>query len=500
MSIRHLLPGFAVVFLTITPTVPAQDPPAAQGKAGEPAPAPFPGRKELTVSPVAAPTPALRYELLPRLRDRTPGNAAVGYLRAVILRPTQPNTPKEATDLDAKLTRWEELPADRLPVPEMKEFLKQYRTMFREVDEAARMGQCDWQQAGRLKPEDIGVLLPTVQGHREVLRYLSFRYRVELAEGRYDAATRTLQTEFQFGKHVGEGPTMIQMLVGIALAQGAVTRVEDFIRQPGAPNVYWALTALPRPFIDPRPAIESEGEFMTSFVPGLKDLEKGPLSEEQAVRSLEQSILGLAQADEVDNQVPGLTNLAGAVGRAAYITFQGPAAKKDLLARGWPKADVDAMPAAQAIILRAVAVHRELWDDQAKLFFLPYPEVALGTARAEQKIKDRRKTYKDDIFFNVLALGYPALRKVHEAHARLERRIALLRAVEAVRLSAALHNGQPPKDLADVTAVPVPDDPNTGSPFGYAVRGGTFILTAPPPTGEAAAAGNSFEYVVTVRK
>lgn len=468
---------------------------AAQGPS-----APVPGRTELTVSPAAAPTPALRYELLPRLRDRAPGNAAVGYLRAALLRPAGPKDPKEARDLDARVIRWEEAPVEQLPAAEVREFLKKYREMFRAVDEAARMDHCDWQQGRQMRPEDIESLLPTVQANREIVRYLSMRCRLEVAEKRYDAAGRTLQTAFQFGKSVGEGPTMIQMLVGLSVAAIAVARAEDLVRQPGAPNLYWALAALPRPLIDPRPALEGETEFMTGFVPGLRELERGPVTEEQAARALEQALAGLARAAEPDGPGKEFGDLAGAVGRAAYTAFQGPAAKKDLLARGWPKADVAAMPAAQAIILRAVAVHRELWDEQAKLFFVPVPAAEDGAARVAEKIQERRKAYREDVFFNVLALGYPALQRVRTAHARLERRLALLRAVEAVRLHAALHGGEPPRELADVTAVPVPDDPSTGKPFGYAVRGDTFTLTAPPPPGKPATVENSHEYVVTVRK
>src|SRR4051794_36716272 len=38
--------------------------------------------RKLTVSPAAAPEPALRYRLLPELRETSPGNAALLYYRA----------------------------------------------------------------------------------------------------------------------------------------------------------------------------------------------------------------------------------------------------------------------------------------------------------------------------------------------------------------------------------------------------------------------------------
>src|SRR6516165_2342926 len=40
------------------------------------------GEYRLTIRPAPSPSPALRYQLLPELRDRTPGNAALLYYRA----------------------------------------------------------------------------------------------------------------------------------------------------------------------------------------------------------------------------------------------------------------------------------------------------------------------------------------------------------------------------------------------------------------------------------
>ena len=71
----------------------------------------------LTVSPMAAPRPAMRYELLPPLRERTPGNAAVGYLRAAVLRPNWPKDPKESLALGEKWEKWEVQPSRSLSTP-----------------------------------------------------------------------------------------------------------------------------------------------------------------------------------------------------------------------------------------------------------------------------------------------------------------------------------------------------------------------------------------------
>jgi hypothetical protein len=471
---------------------------AVSPAAGQP-PAAQPGRTELTVIAAPAPVPALRYELLPPVRDRVPGNAAVGYLKAAVLRTAWPRDPEDSRKQAEKLEKWEEARPDQLPAAEVDEFLKAYRDMLRAVDEAARMDRCDWQQR-TVGPEAISGTLTLVQVHRELTRWLSLRARLELAQGRPADAVHTLQTGFRLGKDVGEGDAMIQMLVGHAIAMIMIGRAEDVIRHPDGPNLYWALTTLPRPFIDPRPALDGEARFTAGFLPWLKEMQAGPVSEERARRAL---LDALRMMGGGARDVPGednLADLAGRLGMAVGLAAEGKRAKKELIARGYNEKDVAAMPDAQAVILVTAAVHQEVWDDQVKLFHLPPPAAAAQMAELGRRAAALRKEHPNNPLIAVFALIYPTVEKVYHSHARLERRLTQLRAVEAVRLHAALNNGAVPKALAEVTAVPVPDDPATGRPFEYRANGDTFTLTAPPPKGEPANPVNAFEYVVTVRK
>jgi hypothetical protein len=77
----------------------------------------------------------------------------------------------------------------------------------------------------------------------------------------------------------------------------------------------------------------------------------------------------------------------------------------------------------------------------------------------------------------------PAISKVYATTGRLDRRIAALRCVEAVRLYAAAHNGKLPAALSDITDVPVPNDPMTGKSFEYKVDGNKASLSASTPPG-----------------
>jgi hypothetical protein len=73
-----------------------------------------------------------------------------------------------------------------------------------------------------------------------------------------------------------------------------------------------------------------------------------------------------------------------------------------------------------------------------------------------------------------------AVEKVYQVEVRLDRRVAALRVVEALRLHAAAHSGKLPGSLAELTEVPIPPDPATGKPFEYRLDGSTASLSGPP--------------------
>jgi hypothetical protein len=82
------------------------------------------------------------------------------------------------------------------------------------------------------------------------------------------------------------------------------------------------------------------------------------------------------------------------------------------------------------------------------------------------------------------SLLMPALSNARGASVRSERRIAMLRVVEALRLHAAESGGKLPSSLDEIKAVPLPIDPVTGKPFGYKLTDGKATLDAPPPAGD----------------
>lgn len=461
-----------------------------------------PGRSAFLANTPPAPVPALKHELLPASQDLLPGNAAVGYMRGALLLPAWPREAKASQAQQDKLDRWMTVPLDQFPVADVKKFLESYRQTFKSVNEAANMTRCDWNEGRQPGPIDLGSTLPTIQNNRDIMRYLRLRQRLELAENRIPDAIRTIQTGFRMGQHVGEGSTMIEMLVGIALVTITIDMAEQVIAHPQGPNLYWALTTLPDPLINPRKAINGELAFTMNLIPELKKMEAGPIHEDDALQLYQQLLKNMASAGaQTDADFPPRNPLAN-LGLGAMMALQTPAAREELIQRGWEAAVVEKMPAAQVLILRNVALHRETWDDQVKLFFVPYPMAVKELQEAGERQKNLRTIHRNrmDPIYQVFGLLYPAMDKVYHSHARVGRRIAQLRVVEAVRLHAALNNQQLPASLDEITAVPVPHDPWTLKPFEYRVEGNTFRLFAPAPAGETPAPHTAHEYVVTLRK
>jgi hypothetical protein len=82
----------------------------------------------------------------------------------------------------------------------------------------------------------------------------------------------------------------------------------------------------------------------------------------------------------------------------------------------------------------------------------------------------------------LIAQLFPAIDRSYQAWLRTERLVAALRTAEALRGYAAAHNGKAPAKLSDVTAVPLPIDPETGkgSDDLYAIRDGKAVLEVSP--------------------
>jgi len=464
-----------LILLFVTSGAVAQD--------DEPRPPPV----RLTVHPAAEPAPALKYRLLPEVRELTPGNAAVLYYRAF--------SPEWLTHLRPEVAKrlheHAEHP-DKMPLKEFRWVLT-YKAL-REIDRAARRQFCDWELTERAREDAIGMPMPDIQGFREFARVLMLRTRLEIEDGAHDRVAYSLQTNFSLARHVGDAPTLIHALVGVTFARQAVGEVREWVQRPDAPNLYWALSNLPRPLIDMRKPLQGERLFLDSLWPEARDMlaadRPTPLSSAQ-VEKLVARLRGISWGNNrVDDRVDFAVHLA-----KVY-----PQARQTLLAHGWKAEDIDALPVIQTWFLAGTLTYDRIYDDLLKWTALPYaqalPAINETLRRLEREWADHRRAGGGSLAYLLL----PAAGKVHTAPALLQREIDALRCVEALRLYAAAHDGKLPAELKDITEVPIPADPMTGKAFEYRLAGDTATLSAPAVMGRSLDPANPIKYEITLKK
>jgi hypothetical protein len=370
---------------------------------------------------------------------------------------------------------------------------------LRELENGAWRDRCDW--GLRLREmqglDAISLLLPECQSGRELARVLSLRCRAEIAEGRLDDARKTLQTNLQLSRDIAETPTLINALVGIAIQGVATADLQQLLQRPDTPNLYWALTSLPRPFIGLDEAMEQERSFILQMIPMLRDANK-PRSPEEWRKSLLKVVGETERVADVVGLREGVVppDWQRELALTAIAMWSYPTAKRKLIEGGRDPKEVEAMPVAQVILLHAYDRYHELWGDVFKAHYLPLPEAVEEARRADERFKQLVAHERGDPMVMLSALLLPAVNAVLGASGRSERAIDELRTIEALRMYAAEH-GHWPNSLDEVKQVPIPTNPFTGKPFEYRLEGGTAILEGGVPPSQAIQ--NAVRYEVKLR-
>ena len=442
------------------------------------APAMEPGETtvRMTVQPMLAPKPALKYVLLPEVGEMTPGNAAQWYLRCFA---------EQRIFFFAKDSIDERKRLMSIPLAELnsEKYTQYLGGPLRQADWAARLNTIDWQVLPRLQTEGMELLQPELVPFQQLANALQVRFRIEVAMRRYDDAIRSVKTMLAFAHHLGESPTEAANRLGLTVADLTLDTLEEMLQQPGCPNLYWALTDLRSPLVDLRNGFQGMGTLVASELKTLRDDTTMTDEQVEKVVSRLSGILGFAR--EQAGHPPRSFRAALAAKIKDPEKFQ--AIRKRLTEAGVAEGLVPNFPPLQVVMLDAKREYENRRDDRVKLVGLaPWQIDALSNAE--------KGTGSDGLLSDLL----PAVVKLRQVQGRFEQRIALLRHVEALRMYAADHENKWPEKLTDI-ALPLPVDPFTGKAFPYEVEGTTAHLRGSSPKGEEKNPVYKIHYVVTVR-
>ncbi len=439
----------------------------------------------LVVQPMPAPKPALKYLLLPEVRELKPGNPAQYYLRCFMEQRNFFFT-KYSTDQRA---RYLSMPLDKLAMENTRNY---GGSALRQVDWAARLNAIDWEMVERVQGEGVDLSLPELGPLRILAEALQVRFRIEVAGRHFDDAVRSAKTMFALARHLGEFPAEPANFLGLSVAGRAVDTLQEMVQQPDCPNLYWALTDLPRPLVDLRKGLQGESTLTETELRPIR--EDAVMTEEQLEKVVSRlsgvTALGREQAGRVPRSFRA--NLAARIKDADKVRDARArlfAARRSVVAGQMPKkimsrdflnrvldvySDKDRIgkfSPLQVILLDEKHKYEAQRDERMKLLALaPWEIDALAGVEQERG--------GDILFADFLPRVVPARRK----QAALEQRLALLRIVEAVRMYAAGHDGKLPEKLSEIS-VPLPVDPFTGKAFVYKKEGAAAQLRGGSPQG-----------------
>ena len=366
--------------------------------------APGPGKDRqilLDVQPAAAPVPALNYQLLPEVLEMNPGNSVPAYLKCFA----------EQTNFFFKKESSEE--RERLlncPLTDIKPgSLKDYGgSALRQADHAARLEYCDWNILPQMREQGYMMLLPEIQQMRTLAHALAVRCRGQLVDKDYDGAIRTLKTLFALSRCMGEHPTLISGLVGVAIATNACNLIEELVQQPGAPNLYWALTSMPAQLVDVRKAASAE-RMMTETSFGTLLDGKRAWSADDTTRAMQKlkefaSFLELSGEDRTAAE----TWMRERIKDEPWQTT----AKKLLIDSGDTAELVAKFPPEQVFVTHLFRKARIRQDEAIKWIHVPYWQAEMAMAEMDKKPAEMEEKLARQMVF--------AVPKIKAAHTRLE--------------------------------------------------------------------------------
>lgn len=434
----------------------------------------------LRLQPQAEPRPALRYRFDTPYLDQHRGNAALLYdtaFSAVVNAESHPKFDEQ------KLRDWQEMPPTELPLDEIRGVLPLFEKAIEYAELAGRCESCQWEEP--VREMGWGTLIPMLSEARLLGRVIALKAKVQAIEGNSDQALQTLRTGLSLAHNLGKGPWFIRSLVGLGIATNMADSIEFLVQTPQAPNLYWAIASLDQPLVDIRQAVQGEAESLYIAFPELRELDEHPLSNDDVMELW----MRMAQMDIGSPSEGSSRGIAIPVTEA--LKFY-PAAKQWLREQGLSTEAIDAMAPLYAVLRYEHYHFTCLRDDMTKWFSVPYWEAAGDFEKAQKRVTEAVRQAQPG---GTLATMSAASGRIAYQGALIERDLAILRCVEAIRIYGAAHNKQLPPSLDAITEVPVPVDPLYGRPFAYEFHNDSATLESLAPAGQRARDSIRYEIV-----
>lgn len=415
------------------------------------------------VQPAAEVVPSLKYKLYPAKWELKSSSALLHLNRALIHWLQVPREKRGEWQSGEWLDGSGEgkIPSQQ----EIEEVIVSLDFLFSELHELALSEDFHWDHRLRdVTGADVYTyLLPDIQEVRALARMLNLRIRVQLANKDFDGAISSISDGIRLSEFVGQGETLIQKLVGIAIQGMMREKLTDLIATPGSPNMYWAIATIPRPLNRISDSVMWELGSVFRVFPVLTDVENEVWSSEQATTRWKSmigdfSILG-----------GGQDATAARTAIAMIGATQVQAAKNRLREAGMSQEFLEQIPGLQAVLIHTSRELKALGDNLGKCHLLPSLQARQLAERQNQVFQEYlRKNRLSSLAAIIARVLYPAVQQAAEAEVRMEMTFHRLMTLEAIRMYVA-DNNKLPESLDQLTSAPAFLDPYTGEPFEYII-------------------------------
>ncbi|MGL5094375.1 MAG: hypothetical protein ACRDD1_02220, partial [Planctomycetia bacterium] len=307
-----------------------------------------------------------------------------------------------------------------------------------------------------------------------------------LTRGELDEAREGILVGLANARHLSKTPFYIIQLMSLSIQDVMFDRVGEMISQPNSPNLYWSLTTLPGVLPDFERSARLQRDMFTRTLPAAAELDR-PRDPREWRRMAAQLVELLRSFREIPPAEPADPTVIGRLAR--FIVEESPLRRYLPLARrelpamfGLTEAAVAAMTEDEACVRWFVRRRIELEQGTTALFSLPPREARpqlnrwIDVGRSLYEVNDQHWKFSrpDALYYRPWSF---------------QRRVQMLRIVEAVRDHLATHDGKLPASLDEIAVVPIPIDVLTDKPFRWSIEDGVGVLASPPSDPAGAADG-----------
>jgi len=435
------------------------------------------GIQSLVVSARAVERPLQKYRLLPAEYELKDGNAAPILLRLPW------DEAAYFSQVVPTFGDYLELPLDDPKVQKSGEVFSD--RFYNELRRAAFRRTAEWEYPfGEIPLANIR--LPDVQGGRQVLgRGLSVWIRYQLSQNNVNQALEGVRVGLANSRHYARTSFAITQLVCAVINGQMIERLEEILSNAKCPNLYWALSALPRPLIDLSASAQMEQRMLEDSLPILQDF-----SSFQSDQDWQKAARIIA---EVPHEFKGSVLTDDAYSQTLTVIADHGRANFDKWGSGQSRS-LDEMSDSE-ILVRWVTYFQKDVTHQIAAFMALEPPLAIQRLAILDK---ELAPFQGQTHIRTLFTMQRPLRLYMTVYSR-QRTIDALRIVEALRHYAATHDSLLPDSLSDVSETPIPLDPLTGSPFQYTLNGDTATLAATGIEANGNVRG-AIDYRITIRK